>query len=103
MKASERPVCHALPNSHKNRHPEAERLTNESQETALVARSRRACPERSRGNPGGARLTDALLAFSTSKTEAHVHLFNNPFATSGRSGSVMTHIQFVAFSPGGAR
>ena len=39
-----------------------------SRDTAFVARSRRACPERSRGNPGGAYLTHP--AWSCSTTEA---------------------------------
>ena len=52
-----------------NRHPEwsASQIYRVAQR--LVARSRRACPELSRGNPEGAYLAHAACSFST--TEAH--------------------------------
>jgi hypothetical protein len=43
-------------------------------EAALVARSRRACPERSRGNLGGAYLADAVRAFSTTEVGKQIVL-----------------------------
>ena len=46
-----------------NRHPRAECLTDLSRDTALVARSRSACPEHGRRNLGGASLTLLLGAF----------------------------------------
>src|SRR5271168_4425111 len=50
-----------------NCHPERSAITDGSCDTALVARSRRACPESSRGNLGGAYFTHAARSFSTTK------------------------------------
>src|ERR1700722_8800800 len=66
--------------------PGAERLTDLSQETALVARSRR--------TPTAPILPTLFGPFRPPKSR--VHLFNNLFAACMRSVSVMTHIRFAA-------
>jgi hypothetical protein len=51
-----------------NRHPERSASQIDRVTRRLVARSRRACPERSRRNPGGAYLTHAARSFSTAES-----------------------------------
>src|ERR1700683_513638 len=54
----------ALP---QNRHPERSASQIDRLIQGFMARSRRACPERSRRNPGGAYLTHAVRSFSTTE------------------------------------
>jgi hypothetical protein len=52
------------------RHPERSASQTYRVPQCLVARSRRACPERSRRNLGGAYLTHAVRSFSTTEPES---------------------------------
>ena len=54
-----------------NRHPERSASPIDRVIQRLVARSRRACPERSRRNLGGAYFTHAARSFSTTEAGQH--------------------------------
>ena len=56
-----------ISNSPQKRHPERSASQIYRVTWRLMARSRRACPERSRGNPEGAYLTHAARSFSTTE------------------------------------
>jgi hypothetical protein len=73
----------------------AERLTDLSRDKALVARSRRACPERSRGNPGGAYLTYAARAFPA--TEAREQ--DLPTHSAKQAAEKLNSLKGTAFRP----
>jgi hypothetical protein len=59
-----------------NRHPERSASQIYRVTQRLMARSRRACPERSRGNPEGAYLTHAALSFSTTESREQEMFFD---------------------------